>query len=258
MPAGVFWLRFAKTKAEEGFNQGNAFAKTPFPIPPSQYSLIAHDSQITSRPLLQKLPGSRPSLTTQAASDKSWYMRKLLALLPTLPLISILTASLALAERTDEHKMHETPPDISSPELNRIKALEGRWTSTTSMFGKKDEQVFTEYAITAGGSTVVETIFPGTPNEMVSVYYDNDQGKLAMTHYCMMRNRPHFTLVESGKDKIKLDVTKVEGLKSKDDPSMGAITINFEDKDHFSSTCEGRGKTDKDHGPMTMRYTRVK
>jgi hypothetical protein len=165
---------------------------------------------------------------------------------------------LALADHADEHKAPEAPPDISSVELNRIKALAGKWTSTTSMFGKKDEQVFTEYAITAGGSTVVETIFPGTPNEMVSVYYDDDKGRLAMTHYCMMRNRPHFSLHESDKDTIKMDVTKVEGLKSKDDPSMGAITIHFEDKDHFTSTCESRGKTDGDKGPMTMRYTRVK
>ena len=154
--------------------------------------------------------------------------------------------------------MPETPPNISSPELNRIKGLAGRWTSTTSMFGKKDEQVFTEYVVTAGGSTVVETIFPGTPNEMMSVYFDDDQGKLAMTHYCMMRNRPHFTLVESSKDKLKLDITKVEGLKSKDDPSMGAMTLTFEDKDTYSSTCESRGKTGSDQGPMTMRFTRVK
>ena len=186
-------------------------------------------------------------------------MRKLnLTLLGALTFVSIFTVSLALADHAEGHKAPEPPPNISSPELNRIKALAGRWTSTTSMFGKKDEKVFTEYAITAAGSAVVETIFPGTPNEMVSVYYDDDQGKLAMTHYCMMRNRPYFSLVESDKNQIKLDVTKVEGLKSKDDPSMGAITIHFEDKDHITATCGSRGKTEGDQGPMTMRYTRVK
>ena len=167
-------------------------------------------------------------------------------------------ASFAFADHPKDHKMPETPPDSSSPELNRIKSLAGRWTSTTSMFGKEDEQVFTEYTITAGGSAVVEKIFPGTPNEMVSVYYDDDQGKLAMTHYCVMRNRPHFTLVKSDKGMMRFDVTKVEGLKSKDDPSMGAMTLQFEDEDHFSTTCEGRGKSEGDQAPMTMRYTRVK
>lgn len=181
-----------------------------------------------------------------------------LALIPALALLFVSTLSSALADHPKDHKAPEPPPDISSPELNRIKSLAGRWTSTTSMFGKKDEQVFTEYAITAGGSAVLETIFPGTPNEMVSVYYDDDQGKLAMTHYCMMRNRPFFSLVKSEKDKLILDVTKVEGLKAKDDPSMGAITLQFEDKDHFSSTCSSRGKTEHDQGPMVMRFTRVK
>ena len=99
-----------------------------------------------------------------------------LALLRALALVSIFTVSSALADHANDHKAPEPPPNISSPELNRIKALAGRWTSTTSMFGNKDEKVFTAYAITAGGSAVVETIFPGTPNEMVSVYYDYDQG----------------------------------------------------------------------------------
>ena len=151
-----------------------------------------------------------------------------------------------------------TPPDISSAELNRIKALTGKWESVTSMFGKNNEKVFTEYKISAGGSAVVETIFPGTPQEMVSVYYDDDNGKLAMTHYCMMRNRPYFSLVKSTSNELKLDTTKVEGLKSKDSPSMGAITLTLKDKDHFSSTCEGSGNEAKKHPPMTMNFYRVK
>ena len=179
--------------------------------------------------------------------------------------LSLLVVPFAIADHPDPKEQGseansapKPPPDTSSAELNRIKALEGKWKSTTSMFGKEDEEVFTEYKITAGGSAVVETIFPGTPQEMVSVFFDDDQGKLAMTHYCMMRNRPHFNLVESTKDKLVLDVVKVGGLKSKDAPSMGAITLKFEDKDHFTSTCESRGEAAQDQGPMTMRYTRVK
>jgi hypothetical protein len=155
------------------------------------------------------------------------------------------------------HGTLDVPPNVSSPELNRIKSLAGKWESTTSMFGNKDEKVFTEYKVTGGGSAVVETIFPGTPQEMVSVYYDDDEGKLAMTHYCMMRNRPHFALAGSDKDTIKMNVTKVEGLKSKDDPSMGAMTLRFEDNNHFTSTCGTGGVSTGDEQPMTMRFTRV-
>lgn len=183
-------------------------------------------------------------------------MKNLNLALRALALASIFTVSLAFADQPGEHKAPTPPPDTSSAELNRIKALAGRWKSTTSMFGKENEEVFTEYSITAGGSAVLEKIMPGTPNEMVSVYYDDDQGKLAMTHYCVMRNRPHFTLAQSDKDTLKMDVAKVEGVKSKDDPSMGAITLHFEDKDHFSSTC-GSGGKDSGQAPMTMLYTRV-
>jgi len=190
----------------------------------------------------------------QADSGKRQSMRKLNLALCALLLAPTFNLSLVLA---DHGKAPEPPPNVSSPELNRIKSLAGRWSSTTSMFGKKDEQVFTEYSVTAGGSAVLERIFPGTPNEMVSVYYDDDKGKLAMTHYCIMRNRPHFKLAKSDKDEIKMDVTKIEGLKSKHDPSMGAITLHFDDKDHFTSTCAGKGKSEGDQGPMAMRYTRV-
>jgi hypothetical protein len=165
--------------------------------------------------------------------------------------------SLALAPALRAETPPQPPPDQSSAELNRIKALAGRWSTTTSMFGKPNEKAFTEFEVTAGGSAVLQKIFPGTPQEMVSVFYDDDQGKLAMTHYCIMRNRPTLTLKESKGDTFTMDVTKVEGLKSKDDPSMGAITIRFKDKDHFETTCQGRGAGHEKDKPMTMEYTRV-
>src|SRR3989338_5074087 len=91
----------------------------------------------------------------------------------------------------------QLPPDNSSAELARIKSLAGRWTGVTSMFGKPDQRVYVEYEVTSGGSAVLERIFPGTPEEMISVYYDDNKGKLAMTHYCILRNRPTLKLVRS-------------------------------------------------------------
>lgn len=158
----------------------------------------------------------------------------------------------------DDKQAPTPPPDNSSAELNRIKGLAGKWSSTTSMFGKQNEKVFTEYKVTAGGSAVLETIFPGTPQEMVSVYYDDDKGHLAMTHYCIMRNRPTLKLVKTDGDTLTFDVAKVEGLKSKDDPSMGAMTLTIKDDNHFESTCKGRGKGAEKEEPHTMEFTRVK
>ncbi len=152
---------------------------------------------------------------------------------------------------------HQKPADNSSPEFERIKSLEGRWTSTTSMFGKPNERVYTEYEVTAGGSAVLERIFPGTPNEMISVYYD-DNGKLAMTHYCIMRNRPNLKLVGSTDDTISLAETKTSGKKSKGEPSMSHVAITFKDKNNFSVTCGGNNDGKENSEAMTMEYKRVR
>ena len=145
----------------------------------------------------------------------------------------------------------QLPAEKSSAELDRIKSLAGKWTSTSSMFGKKNQRLYTEYSVTAAGSAVLERIFPGTPQEMV---YDDDDGKLTMTHYCILHNRPTLKLASSSPDTFTMKLAKLEGLKAKTDHSMGEIEIHFKDKNHFETTCKGNGK----EAPMTMAYTRVR
>ncbi|MCK7511304.1 MAG: hypothetical protein MZV70_49445 [Desulfobacterales bacterium] len=49
------------------------------------------------------------------------------------------------------------------------------------------------YRITANGSVVLETLFPGTDHEMLTLYHlDND--RLGLTHYCAMGNQPRMEL----------------------------------------------------------------
>src|SRR5258708_4442203 len=86
-------------------------------------------------------------------------------------------------------------PPKSSADFERLKSLIGVWQGTeTGGHGPADVRV--EYRLTAGGSALEEKLFPGTPHEMVSVYYDED-GKLGMTHYCMLGNHPRMTLTKS-------------------------------------------------------------
>ena len=89
----------------------------------------------------------------------------------------------------------QSAPYTGSAEFERMKQLVGAWEGTSDM-GKKGEKVRVEYRLTAGGSALIETLFPGSAEEMVSVYHDR-QGKLAMTHYCMLRNQPRMTLAKS-------------------------------------------------------------
>jgi len=73
--------------------------------------------------------------------------------------------------------------------LDRFKALAGDWVAAEDgeMFHKGD--LVARYGVTAAGSAVVETVFPGSPHEMVTVYHA-DGTDLVLTHYCMEGNAP--------------------------------------------------------------------
>ncbi len=183
-------------------------------------------------------------------------MKKIIQKLLIFSSLALTITSSAYAN-TSESQPPSPPKDTSSADLNRIKSLAGKWSTTTSMFGKDNETRYVEYEVTSNGSAVLERIFPGTPEEMISVYYDDNDGKLAMTHYCIMRNRPTLKAVSSNKKSITMDVVKIDGIQSPDEPAMTNATITFKDKNHFSTSCQGKGKGKENQKPMTMDYTRV-
>lgn len=68
----------------------------------------------------------------------------------------------------------------------RLKQIEGRWKAATP---DVPGGLVVAWKVTAGGSAVMETLFEGTPHEMVSVYFlDGDE--LRLTHYCAAGNQP--------------------------------------------------------------------
>jgi hypothetical protein len=73
--------------------------------------------------------------------------------------------------------------------LDRFKALAGDWVAAEDNEMVKKGDLVARYSVTAAGSAVVETIFPGSPHEMVTVYHA-DGGDLVLTHYCMEGNQP--------------------------------------------------------------------
>ncbi|MEQ9618516.1 MAG: hypothetical protein RIG61_05020 [Deltaproteobacteria bacterium] len=126
---------------------------------------------------------------------------------------------------------HDMSPVTGSQELEKMKTLEGSWQGTTVMDGK-EVPISVVYETSSNGSVVVETLSPGTPHEMVSVYYDVD-GKLNMTHYCAVNNQPHFTLKESTGDRIDLDFAGGTNLNADKDGHMHAVSFNFKDTDNM-------------------------
>jgi len=77
----------------------------------------------------------------------------------------------------------------SSAALERFKALAGDWVAAEDGEMTKKGDLVARYAVTAGGSAVVETVFPGKAHEMVTVYHA-DGSDLVLTHYCMEGNQP--------------------------------------------------------------------
>jgi hypothetical protein len=76
-----------------------------------------------------------------------------------------------------------------SPALERFKALAGDWVAAEDGDMVKKGDLVSRYAVTASGSAVVETVFPGSPHEMVTVYHAEGPD-LVLTHYCMEGNQP--------------------------------------------------------------------
>src|SRR5437588_6289190 len=97
----------------------------------------------------------------------------------------------AICLKADEPK----PLKAGSPEFERMKTLLGTWKGKTDM-GQGPIDITIQYRLLAGGTVLEEKVFAGTPNEMTTMYYDNG-GKLALTHYCMLGNRPGMVLKSS-------------------------------------------------------------
>ena len=68
-------------------------------------------------------------------------------------------------------------------------------------------------------------------------YYDKD-GKLAMTHYCMLGNRPSMVFKSSDAKTISFDFDKSCGINPKKESHMHALAITFEDADTITSSCQ--------------------
>lgn len=96
----------------------------------------------------------------------------------------LLLSGLFAATLSAKSKPPEAPDDRAV--FEQLKSLAGRWTGKT---GRSGEPAAVEYRVGAGGTIVMETIAPGTPREMISVYFLDDDD-LYLTHYCPVGNQP--------------------------------------------------------------------
>ncbi|HTG43493.1 MAG TPA: hypothetical protein VK633_03065 [Verrucomicrobiae bacterium] len=146
----------------------------------------------------------------------------------------------------------ETRAAQASKDFARMKTLVGAWKGQTDM-GQGPIEMTVQYRLLAAGTVLEERAFAGTPNEMLTMYYEKD-GKLALTHYCMIGNRPEMILNSSDSKSLRFDFDKNCGINPAKESHMHALTITFDDADTITASCKAimDGKALEEH-PTTLK-----
>jgi hypothetical protein len=139
----------------------------------------------------------------------------------------------------------ETPaakaPAEKSPaaqQFERLKKLAGTWVKADKD-GKPTDEVASVLRVTAGGSAVEETIFPGSPMEMVSLYH-LDGSDLVMTHYCVLGNQPRLKAdLKAPSNKFVWEFVGGTNLDVAKDKHMHSATLTVVDDNHIELQGEG-------------------
>lgn len=115
--------------------------------------------------------------------------------------------------------------------FERMKSLVGTWVAADED-GRPTAEVVSVIKLTAGGSAIHETLFPGQPHEMISVY-TADGPDLLMTHYCVLGNQPRMKASTPSSGKIRFEFAGGSNLDPKKDKHMHAATLTIVDADHI-------------------------
>jgi hypothetical protein len=127
-------------------------------------------------------------------------------------------------------KKETSPAGTKNARFEQFKQLAGEWVGTASGHGLDQKDVHVQFKVTAGGSAVVETEFPGTEHEMITVI-TQDGDNLALTHYCMLGNQPHMKAEAKGPtDKVAFQFVGIGNANPNKDMFMHDVNYSFVDK----------------------------
>jgi hypothetical protein len=143
----------------------------------------------------------------------------------------VLTLTLSVASQGGD-KTSKLPTPPTNPALEKLKKLAGTWV-LADKDGKPTKEIASIIKVTAGGSVVHETLFPGQPQEMVSVY-TVDGPDLIMTHYCVLGNQPRMKAdPKSPANQIVWRFTGGTNLDPTKDKHMHEATLTIVDEDRL-------------------------
>ncbi|MEO7385868.1 MAG: hypothetical protein ABIX37_02900 [Gammaproteobacteria bacterium] len=148
------------------------------------------------------------------------------------------------------------PPSTSavdSTEFARLKTLAGTWLLTDDA-GKPTTNVGSVFEVVAMGHSIRETMFPGTPEEMVNMYYRNGPAT-EMVHYCASGNQPRLRISASGPAVLTLNFIDATNLSSPDAEHMRSATYSLEGNDRLRTEWQS-WKDGKPSGTTVFRLVR--
>ena len=141
----------------------------------------------------------------------------------------------------------------------RLKTMAGTWQNKTEDAGKGhhdgDSKVI--YRLTGAGSALVETDFPESDHEMVSVYHlDGDD--LRMTHYCAVGNQPRLKLdrANSTPDKLIFVFDGGTNLDPAKDLHIHGMTMTFGKDGEVKSAWEANAGGKKVGGATVFHLSK--
>lgn len=150
----------------------------------------------------------------------------------------MVSVSTSVAEQ--EHPVYE-----GSQAFQQMKQLAGKWEGTIDL-GEGPQKINASYRVTSAGSALIETIFEGTPNEMVTIYHDDKNQRLGLTHYCGLNNQPKLVLIGNKGNALEFDLAQDAPIDASHEPHMHALTLKFAGKNemqqHWTQFAEGEKK----------------
>ena len=170
-------------------------------------------------------------------------------MLTRLAVPSCLLLAMVLVARGDDKK-------ADAAGLDQFKLLAGEWVGKEVKGPHEGKEVHVKYKVTAGGSAVCETLFPGTDQEMISMIH-RDGDDLVLTHYCILGNQPQMRAPAKSAGKIAFKFAKATNLKSELDSHMHDATFTFVDKDTLRAEWT-HFKEGKDAGTVVFELKRKK
>jgi hypothetical protein len=140
---------------------------------------------------------------------------------------------------------HEMPaPAKSNKDFDQLKQLVGKWKGTMKGDDGKDQPATVNYELTSGGTAVMERLAPGSPMEMVTMYY-LDGKSVAMTHYCAIGNQPRMKLKSADPKTMAFEMVGTDGVSSLKEMHMHALKLKWDGPNKFTQewTNYMNGKT---------------